>query len=196
MARTKEFDPEKSLNAAVDVFWTMGYERTSLDDLMGGMGVARQSLYDTYGDKRALYLKALERYRDKRQAALREALAGERPVKKVVARLFDDLIDESRKQHERGCLLLNANIEMAGHDADVAALVRADEKAVVDILERALRRAKKRKELRGTRNGSMDPEALARFLLATLHGMRATARLDHDRKALKKIAGVALAALD
>ncbi len=192
MARTKEFDPEKSLNAAVEVFWQMGYERTSLDELMGKMGIARQSLYDTYGDKRALYLKALERYRDNRQAALREAFAGERPVKKAVARLFEDLIDESRKQHERGCLLLNANVEMAGHDADVAALVRADEKAVVDLLERALRRAKKRGELRGNK----DPEALARFLLATLYGMRATARLDHDRKALKKIAGVALAALD
>lgn len=192
MARTKEFDPEKSLNAAVDVFWRLGYERTSLDDLMGGMGVARQSLYDTYGDKRALYLKALERYRDNRQAALREAFGGDRPVKKAFARLFEELIDESRKQHERGCLLLNANIEMAGHDADVAALVRADEKAVVDILERALRRAKKRGELRGNK----DPEALARFVLATLHGMRTPARLDHDRKALKKIGGVALAALD
>ncbi len=191
MARTKEFDPEKSLNGAVDVFWEMGYERTSLDDLMGRMGIARQSLYDTYGDKRTLYLKALERYRDKRQGALREAFAGERPVKKAFGRLFEDLIEESRKQHERGCLLLSANIEVAGHDADVAALVREDEKAIIDIFERALRRAKKRGELRG----SGDPEALAQFLLAALTGMRATARLNHDRKALKKIAGVALAAL-
>lgn len=191
MARTKEFDPEKSLNGAVEVFWEMGYERASLDDLMDRMGIARQSLYDTYGDKRTLYLKALERYRDKRQAALREAFGGERPVKKAFARLFEDLIEESRKQHERGCLLLNANIEVAGHDADVAALLRDDEKAIVDIFERALRRAKKRADLRGTG----DPEALARFLLATLNGMRATARLNHDRKALKKIAGVALAAL-
>ncbi len=192
MARTKEFDPEKSLNAAVEVFWQMGYERTSLDDLMKGMGIARQSLYDTYGDKRTLYLKVLERYRDSRQAALREAFAGERGVKKAFARLFEALIDEGRKQHERGCLLLNANVEVVGHDAEVAALLREDEKAVVDIFERALRRAKKRGELRGNK----DPEALARFFLSTLHGLRATARLDHDRKTLKKIAGVALASLE
>ena len=61
MARTKEFNPEKSLDAAVEVFWEQGYEHTSLDALMDKMGIARQSLYDTFGDKRALYLKALER---------------------------------------------------------------------------------------------------------------------------------------
>lgn len=192
MARTKEFNPEKTLDAAVDVFWETGYERTSLDDLMNGMGIARQSLYDTFGDKRSLYLKALERYRDKRQAALREAFAGDRPVKKAFSRLFEDLIDESRKQHQRGCLLLSANIEVAAHDADVRALLLEDQKVIEDIFERALRRASKRGELRGKR----DPEALARFLVATLHGMRAAARLDHDRKALRKIAGVALAALN
>jgi TetR/AcrR family transcriptional regulator, transcriptional repressor for nem operon len=51
MARTKEFDPDKALAAAVNVFWRSGYEQTSLDALMKGMGVARQSLYDTFGDK-------------------------------------------------------------------------------------------------------------------------------------------------
>jgi TetR/AcrR family transcriptional regulator, transcriptional repressor for nem operon len=192
MARTKEFNPEKTLDAAVEVFWQTGYERTSLDDLMNGMGIARQSLYDTFGDKRALYLKVLERYRDGRQTRLREAFGGDRAVKKAFARLFEDLVDESRKEHERGCLLLSANVEVAAHDQKVAALLQEDEKAVVDIFERALRRAKKRGELRGNK----DPEALARFFLSTLHGMRATARLDHDRKALRKIASVALAALD
>jgi TetR/AcrR family transcriptional repressor of nem operon len=192
VARTKEFNPEKTLDAAVEVFWQTGYERASLDDLMKKMGIARQSLYDTFGDKRKLYLKALERYRDQRQATLREAFGGDRPVKKAFARVFESLIEEGRKEHARGCLLLNANIEVAAHDADVAALLREDEKVIEDIFERALRRASKRGELRGKK----DPEALARFFLATLHGMRATARLDHDRKALKKIAGVALAALD
>jgi TetR/AcrR family transcriptional repressor of nem operon len=192
MARTKEFNPEKTLDAAVEVFWQTGYERTSLDDLMEGMGIARQSLYDTFGDKRALYLKALERYRNNRQAALRAIFAGDRSVKKAFARLFEDLINESRKQHQRGCLLLNANVELGGHDAEVARFLLEDRKVVEEIFERALRRARKRGEIRAGK----DPEALARFFAATLDGMRAAARLEHDRKALRKIAGIALAALD
>jgi TetR/AcrR family transcriptional regulator, transcriptional repressor for nem operon len=192
MARTKEFNPEKSLDAAVEVFWESGYERASLDALMDKMGVARQSLYDTFGDKRALYLKALERYRDRNQAYLREILEGDRAVKKAFARILSDLIEGSRREHERGCLLLSANVELAAHDEEVAKLLRENQAAVEEIFARALRRARKRGEI----NAKKDPDALARYFATTVQGMRATARLDHDRKALKSVATIALAALD
>jgi TetR/AcrR family transcriptional repressor of nem operon len=39
VARTKEFDPQKALSAAVEVFWRNGYEKTSLDDLIAQMNV-------------------------------------------------------------------------------------------------------------------------------------------------------------
>ena len=64
MARSKEFDEERALASAMDVFWRPGYENTSLEALMREMGIARQSLYDTFGDKRALYLKAMAFYRE------------------------------------------------------------------------------------------------------------------------------------
>jgi TetR/AcrR family transcriptional repressor of nem operon len=192
MARTKEFNPEKSLDAAVEVFWERGYERTSLDDLMNKMGIARQSLYDTFGDKRALYLKALERYRDKNHAYLRSTLEGDRAVKKGFSRIFEDLIEGGRKEHARGCLLLSANLELAGHDEEVAKLLSQNEATVEEIFARALRRGRKRGEI----GAKKDPDGLARFLAATIQGMRATARLNRDRKGLKSIATVALAALD
>ena len=34
MARTKKFDPKQALAAAMNVFWRLGYENTSLDVLM------------------------------------------------------------------------------------------------------------------------------------------------------------------
>jgi len=34
MARSKEFDEERALAAAMDVFWRKGYENTSLEALM------------------------------------------------------------------------------------------------------------------------------------------------------------------
>ena len=192
MARTKEFNPEKSLDAAVEVFWQQGYEHTSLDALMEKMGIARQSLYDTFGDKRALYLKALERYRDRNHAYLRNVFEGDRSLKKGFSRIFTDLIEESRKEHERGCLLLSANLELASHDQEVAQFLRENQATVEEIFERALRRARKRREI----DANKDPDSLARFFATTIQGMRATARLDHDRKALKSVATIALAALD
>ena len=86
MARSKEFDEERALAAAVDVFWRQGYENTSLEALMREMGIARQSLYDTFGDKRALYLKAMAFYRERTNSSLRESLASAPTVKEGFTR--------------------------------------------------------------------------------------------------------------
>src|SRR5215468_6385231 len=93
------------------VFWRLGYEHTSLDLLMQEMGIARQSLYDTFGDKRALYLKALAFYRDRTNGALQQRLESAPSVKAGFAQLLYGLAAETREQHERGCLLLAANLQ-------------------------------------------------------------------------------------
>src|SRR3954454_20004494 len=124
MARPKEFEPKQALNAAMNVFWRLGYEHTSLDALMQEMGIARQSLYDTFGDKRALYLRALTHYRDGNHASLRDLFAGDKPVKAGFAKLLFDLSAESRAEHEQGCLLLSANMERVANDEEVADFLR------------------------------------------------------------------------
>ena len=64
MARHKEFDRDETLQKAMEVFWSRGYEAASIEDLVKHMGINRQSLYDTFGDKHRLYLLALDRYRE------------------------------------------------------------------------------------------------------------------------------------
>ncbi len=61
MARQKEFDRDEVLHKAMEVFWTRGYEGTSIQDLVKHMGINRQSIYDTFGDKHSLFLQALDR---------------------------------------------------------------------------------------------------------------------------------------
>jgi TetR/AcrR family transcriptional regulator, transcriptional repressor for nem operon len=191
MARTKEFEPEKALEAAVNVFWRLGYEHTSLDALMKEMGVARQSLYDTFGDKRALYLKALRQYRDGNHAMLRELFAEGRSVKQGFRKLLFDLSRETREEHQRGCLLLSANIELRSTDQEIATLLRRNQKTIEEIFTHALKRGQADGEI----STKQDPTALARFFVATIQGMRAVAKLNHDRKALENVATVALASL-
>lgn len=48
VARTKAFDTNEILHKAMNVFGNLGYEGTSLPDLITGLGIARQSIYDTY----------------------------------------------------------------------------------------------------------------------------------------------------
>ena len=136
MARTKKFDPEQALAAAMNVFWRFGYENASLDVLMPEMGIARQSLYDTFGDKRSLYLKALAHYRNETNASIRRLFGSAPSVKDGFAKLLFGLSPESRAQHARGCLLLSANMERAAGDAVVTEFLRSNQAEVESIFRR------------------------------------------------------------
>lgn len=192
MARTKEFDPNKALAKAMSVFWRFGYENTSTELLMRQMGIAKQSLYDTFGDKRSLYLKALAYYREETNKNGRQLLRSERSVKRGFAKLLFSIASETREQHERGCLLLSANLERDTGDVEIAQLLRENQAEVQAIFVEALRRAQSIGEL----SEKQDPVALARFFIVTIQGMRSMARLKSDRRALRQVAKVALAVFD
>jgi TetR/AcrR family transcriptional regulator, transcriptional repressor for nem operon len=170
------------------VFWRFGYEHTSLDMLMREMGVARQSLYDTFGDKRALYLKALRQYRDNEHLRLRRLFASGRTVKDSFAALLFSISSESRAEHERGCLLLSANMERDAKDKVVADFLRGNQLKIEAIFTDALQRGQASGEL----SAKQDPAALARFFVATIQGMRAMAKLNSNREALEQVAKLAL----
>jgi TetR/AcrR family transcriptional repressor of nem operon len=189
MARTKGFNPQRALAKAMGVFWRLGYENASTETLMKAMGIARQSLYDTFGDKRALYLKALAFYRDETNGDMQRMLKATPSVKDGFAKLLFGLAAETREQHERGCLLLSANLQRDTRDAVIADFLRDNQARVEAIFVEALRRAQTRSELSRTH----DPKALAHFFVVTIQGMRATARLKSDRQALEQVARVALA---
>jgi TetR/AcrR family transcriptional repressor of nem operon len=192
MPRRKDFDPERALARAMAVFWRLGYEKASTETLMKAMGIARQSLYDTFGDKRALYLKALAYYRDKTNNDAQRMLEATASVKEGFTKLLLGIAHESRRQHERGCLLLSANLERDTKDVVIADFLRDNQVRVEAILGHQLRRAQTLGELSRKR----DPVALAHFFVVTIQGMRATARLNSDRMALEQVAHVALAVFE
>jgi len=192
MSRTKEFDPEVALQAAVKVFWRLGYERTSLDLLLQEMGISRQSLYDTFGDKRSTFFHAMRHYRKSTNDALRAVLAQKNSVRAGLTTIFASMIAESRKQHEQGCLLLSANLSRDPQDGEMRKFLRANQREVERIFTAALTAAQERGEIAAEKK----PAELAKFFVATIQGMRALARLNHDRKELEHIAKIAMASLD
>lgn len=192
MARPKAFNEDDALAAAMEMFWRTGYERASLDLLLQAMGISKQSLYDTFGDKRALYLKALASYREQSLASMRATFAAARTTRDAFSRLLLGLSAESEEQHARGCLLLSANLEREAGDAVIARFLRENQAAVERIFAEAIATGQSRGEL----SKALNSQALARFFAVTIQGMRAMARLKSDRRALRQVAKVALAALD
>jgi TetR/AcrR family transcriptional repressor of nem operon len=115
-----------------------------------------------------------------------------RSVKEAFSKVLFGLSSETREQHERGCLLLSANLERDTADVATAEFLRGNQAEVESIFVQALRKAQKRGEL----PRKQDPEALGRFFIVTIQGMRTMARLKSDRKALEQVARLALAVFD
>jgi TetR/AcrR family transcriptional regulator, transcriptional repressor for nem operon len=192
VARTKEFEPEKALTRAMDLFWRRGYEATSVHDLLEEMGIGRGSMYDTFGDKRALFLAALERFEETRVSRADEILEGSASAVEGIRRLFETTI-EGLVSYEprRGCLLANTAVELAPHDEQIAGSISCYIRRTEDAFERALVRGRATGEIPADK----DPKALARFLVSILHGVRVLARAGVDRAVLDDSVRTALEAL-
>src|SRR5690554_2174816 len=117
MPRAKAFDPEVALDRAVELFWRLGYEGTSMAKLLEFMGISRQSLYDTYGDKHSLFLAVVDRYRCTTQTRLGELAAGNAPALDEIRDVFAWAAREVFEHPDhRSCLMANAAIELAQRD--------------------------------------------------------------------------------
>jgi TetR/AcrR family transcriptional repressor of nem operon len=192
MARHKEFDRDEVLHEAMEVFWSRGYEATSIQDLVKHMGINRQSLYDTFGDKHALYLKTLDRYREIEGRKVFELLERPGSVKKTLRQLFEGVVERALCDGQRGCFIGNATSELAGRCKETAARTCGNMAATEEAFYRVLLRGKKEGELKRVR----DPRAVARFLYSSLQGLALLAKATRDRKTLEDVVKVTLSVLN
>jgi TetR/AcrR family transcriptional regulator, transcriptional repressor for nem operon len=188
MARPKEFDREAALAAAMLVFWAKGYDATSTDDLRHAIGIGRQSLYDTFGGKRTLYLEALRRYQDDSVAARVKTLRAAASPLSAIEQFLVAVARETPTQRAMGCMGVRAICDFGTTDPDVSALGKSAGAVVEAALEATLRKAKAKNEVRP----SVDVRAAARFLQATLTGLKIAARAGSTPTALRGIAEVAV----
>ena len=103
--RPRTFDLDEALLAAMNAFWTKGYDGTSMKDLTKAMGISGPSLYAAFGDKRELYLKTIDRYADVDGCAPIIAFESEANIVKAVEGFLRSVIHYST-EHEsgpRGC---------------------------------------------------------------------------------------------
>ncbi len=66
--RPHEFDADEVLDRVIDLFWSQGYEATSVADLAEVSGLNKSSIYNTFGSKEQLFQSAIERYVEAREA--------------------------------------------------------------------------------------------------------------------------------
>ncbi|RST10037.1 TetR/AcrR family transcriptional regulator [Streptomyces sp. WAC05374] len=194
MARTKEFDPDAALQAALELFWERGYEATSMADLTDRLGIGRASIYATFGNKHELYLKAMDRYAETREPRLMDELSRPGPALPAVRAVVRRFAAEASSETERltGCFFTNTAAELAPRDRAAARRVEIGWEHVETVLHSALARARAQGELAADR----DPRALARMLLVLMQGLRVVGKASGDPARVRDAAEQALTLLD
>ncbi len=192
MARPREFEHAVVLDRAMRIFWSRGYEATSVQDLVDHMGIQRGSLYATFGDKRALFLAAIDRYdrvvTAKLLVALDEPASGLEAIRQFFRLKIEWAVAANRP---RGCLVTNSVTELASRDRKTANQVGA----LLAKIEAAFQRAVVRAQEAGDIDPAREPRALARFLTSSAQGLSVMAKTFPERTMLEDIVEVILTVL-
>ncbi|CAO3425972.1 TetR/AcrR family transcriptional regulator [Azospirillum doebereinerae] len=192
MARPRAFDETAVLDAAVDRFWTQGYEGTSTRELAASMRMTLASVHNAFGDKRALFRRALNHYLDgslRARIARFEAVAS--PGLAISGFLRESIERSLGAGCQRGCLLVNSALEVTPADPDMRAFLDAELTAIESFFRRCLVKGQASGEI----PGRLDPDDAARLLFSTLLGIRVLARIRPERALLEGAARAALAGL-
>jgi TetR/AcrR family transcriptional repressor of nem operon len=164
---TKQFDQDETLNRALDLFWTQGYEATSMQELVEAMGINRASMYQTYGNKHQLFLASIERYMQRTIDSLQQLQqAHGSPVAKLHG-LFRDIVNQSLGNQMQGCLINNTAVELGPHDQNLAEKIRQVWEQFEDVFTAMINDAIQQGEIKA---GS-DARVLAQLLNTNIQGL-------------------------
>ena len=186
--RPREFDVDRALTAALQVFWRQGYDATSLTDLTEAMGISRPSLYAAFGNKESLYRKALDLYEREKLAYVQTAL--DAPTARGVAEtlLYGALDVITGIGDAKGCFGVIATLP-CGEEAqsirqDVIARRAASNAALIDRFNAA--------KAAGDLPEHVDPDSLAKWLYAVMQGMSVQAATGASRSELEQVIDTSL----
>lgn len=193
IGRPLEFDPDSALETAMQLFWTQGYEHTSMQDLLNAMNLSKSSLYQAFGSKQKLFRQCVARYADFLTGRLREGLTGAPSGRAFIEAFLNSVLtDLEGDAQRRGCLVMNTASEFAQHETDIASDVTTSIERFRAVLQAAVERAQREGDIAPER----DARQLANFLVSSMSGLKNQAKAGADADTLKGIIAVILKALD
>lgn len=188
-----EFDPERVVDQSMQVFWSQGYDATSLQDLLQTTGLSKSSLYQAFQSKQKLFDRCIDRYVDSLAKKMLAQLAESRSGRQFIEQTFQAVVDHANlPEAGRGCLLWNATVEFGQRDAAVAKRLGQGMDRLAGVFETAVQRAQEEGDISPTKN----PKVLSLYLLSSMSGLRSMLKGGIGARKIKGVAQVILASLD
>ncbi len=141
--RPRAFDREAALSCATRLFWTKGYEATSIADLTDAMGIGAPSLYAAFRSKDALFIEAVDHYQRTYGGLVWSGFEAADTVRDAVQSLLLDsatALTGGVADNPYGCMVTLSAAGSEGHPK-LGEIVRAARNIGFERLEARLQRA-------------------------------------------------------
>jgi TetR/AcrR family transcriptional regulator, transcriptional repressor for nem operon len=168
------------VDAATDLIYTHGVDRTSLDDVMAVSGVSKSQLYHYFADKDALVLEVIAR-QTKRVLDAQQPHLGSLDSLPALMAWRDAIVQLNKAARGKGCPLGSLASELA-NESEPARKRLADSFAIWhERIEMGLAKMRERGDIAA----SADPHGLALALLSAVEGGLLLAKTTHSNRPLE-----------
>lgn len=187
--RPQEFDSNKVILAAMDTFWSNGFDGTSMQQLLKSTGLSKSSLYQTFGGKQDLFIKCLEEY----TLAMKERLLTQLSLSKSGIGFIRDVLmsaaDEAKGSSiPKGCLIMNTATEFAQSNAAISRTINKGIEAFRVVFLTALKKARAVKEI----DADADLDQLSSYIVSSMSGIKSMVKGGADEKAVRSIVEIVM----
>ncbi len=181
MPLEKQYDRIEVLEKATHVFWTRGYEATSISDLVEATRLNRGSLYTAFNGKRGLFIECLTHYDRRHRSEFLEKVSRERNSRDAILAVFEAAAHPAIQEGlPAGCLLVNSALEVSPHDPAIRTIINNSLSMVEAFFKNKICVA----QAEGCVSDAIDPEAGAKLLLGLFLGLRVLTRSEMDQTAV------------
>lgn len=171
--RPREFDRDEALVTAMRLFWSRGYEATSISDLTKAMRITPPALYSAFGDKKTLFLEAVARYEQGVGCFAQKALTEEPSAELAMRRLLLDAIKSfSHPKNPKGCLIVLGATNCTLESEEIFEALAERRRIAESAVRGRILAGQRARELAD----DADVDALTGMITATLYGLAVKAR--------------------
>jgi AcrR family transcriptional regulator len=192
--RPRSFDRQEALRRAMNVFWALGYEGTTLVDLLDAMGnITPTSFYAAFGSKEELFREAVQLHNTTFGTILVRNLNEQATARASVEALLRTAVNVfCETDHPRGCMTVLGATNCTRFNERIQDYLRQRRLMTYRTIRQRLERGVKE----GDVPAKTDLNGLASFYTTVLHGLSIQARDDASRKALTTAVDYAMSAWD
>jgi AcrR family transcriptional regulator len=174
----------------MELFWSLGYDSTSMADLRAGLGITQASLYAAFGNKERLFREAVDLYRRTTGFSTTNALASGTTAREAIHGMLQAAVDAfSAPGAPGGCLLIlgatNCALESKTVQNHLLLIRRQISQAILERLKK------------GQRDGDVPKIAptavITAYYSTVLHGLALQSRDGASRETLRQVVDFAMA---